>query len=224
MNACQHCVPVCIKRKGKKNKPREALQNRIVQKSELGLGHIITEEGVSEIKSYDAANRSYKNNGLSVSEVRAKKPRQMGRGLRKQDVKTFLREVVIVGEDLRKTFTTHGLHGDAIREAVCLVGTGLVQGKPLKKQLAGLMDHGDLRRRQQTAHRRSRPLTEKRFPGAVCRQILVKHRIGRIQMMVAKRLGEHDHPLMPLVTGMQKRNPVERIGKQVSHRERFGVP
>jgi hypothetical protein len=66
MNACQHYVPVCIKRKGKKNKPREALQTRIVQKSELGLGHIITEEGVSEIKSYDAANRSYKNNGLCV--------------------------------------------------------------------------------------------------------------------------------------------------------------
>ena len=43
-------------------------------------------------------------------------------------------------------------------------------------------------------------------------------------LKVAKRLGEHDHPLMPLVTGMQKRNPVERIGKQVSHRERFGVP
>lgn len=45
MNACPHCVPVCIKRKGKKNKPREALQDRIVQKSELGLGRIITEEG-----------------------------------------------------------------------------------------------------------------------------------------------------------------------------------
>lgn len=132
--------------------------------------------------------------------------------------------MVIVGQDLRKTFAAHGLHGDAIREAVCLVGTGLVQGTPLKKKLTGLRDYCDLRRRQQTAHRRSRPLTEIRFPGAVRRQILVKHRMGRIQMMVGKRLGERDHPLMRLVTGMQKRNPVERIGKQVSHRERFGVP
>jgi len=33
MNACQHCVPICIKRKGKKKKLREALQNRIGQKT-----------------------------------------------------------------------------------------------------------------------------------------------------------------------------------------------
>lgn len=45
MNACQHRVPVRIERKGKQDQPREILQNRVVQNSKLGLGHIITEEG-----------------------------------------------------------------------------------------------------------------------------------------------------------------------------------
>jgi hypothetical protein len=45
MNACQHGVPVCIERKGKKDKPKETLRNRVVQQSKRGLGHIITEEG-----------------------------------------------------------------------------------------------------------------------------------------------------------------------------------
>ena len=45
MNACQHRIPVSIERKGKQDQPRETLQNRVVQKSTQGLGHIITEEG-----------------------------------------------------------------------------------------------------------------------------------------------------------------------------------
>jgi hypothetical protein len=49
-------------------------------------------------------------------------------GSRKQDVKAFLREVVIVGQDFRQTFTAHYLHGDAIRKAVCLVRAVFVQG------------------------------------------------------------------------------------------------
>ena len=39
-------------------------------------------------------------------------------GSRKQDVKTFLREVVSVGQNVRQTFTAHHLHGHTIGEAV----------------------------------------------------------------------------------------------------------
>ena len=55
------------------------------------------------------------------------------RGLWKQDMKTFLCEVVIVGQDFRQPFAAQHLHGDAIGEAVFLVGARLVQGQPLKK-------------------------------------------------------------------------------------------
>jgi hypothetical protein len=44
----------------------------------------------------------------------------------KQDVETFLREVMIIGQNFRQAFTAHGLHGDAIGEAVFLVGTSFV--------------------------------------------------------------------------------------------------
>jgi hypothetical protein len=48
-------------------------------------------------------------------------------------MKTFLCEVVIVGQDFRQPFVAHHLHGDAVGEAVFLVGARLVQGQPLNK-------------------------------------------------------------------------------------------
>src|SRR6266849_10690412 len=39
----------------------------------------------------------------------------------KEDVQTFLREVVIVGQDVRQACTAHHLHGHTIGEAVGLV-------------------------------------------------------------------------------------------------------
>jgi hypothetical protein len=39
-----------------------------------------------------------------------------------------------------------------------------------------------------------------------------------------KRLSELEDSLVPLVTLVQQRNPVECIGKQASHAGRFGVP
>ena len=50
MNAYQHCVPVRIERKGKKDKRRETLQHRMVQQSTLGIGYIITETGGQKVK------------------------------------------------------------------------------------------------------------------------------------------------------------------------------
>ena len=63
-----------------------------------------------------------------------------------------------------------------------------------------------------------------RFPRAVRCQKFIEHGVRGVQMMLAKRGGEGDHPVMPLVTRMQQRDPVKRIGKQPSHAVRFGVP
>ena len=49
-------------------------------------------------------------------------------------MKTFLREVMIVRENFGEAFTAHHLHGDAIRQAVFLVGTGLVERQGVKKR------------------------------------------------------------------------------------------
>ena len=55
------------------------------------------------------------------------------KGLRKQDGKTFLREVMIVGQDFRETFAAHGLHGNAIREAIGFIRLGFIKRHSLKK-------------------------------------------------------------------------------------------
>ena len=33
----------------------------------------------------------------------------------KQDAESFLREMMVVGEDIRKPFAAHGVHADAVR-------------------------------------------------------------------------------------------------------------
>jgi len=45
----------------------------------------------------------------------------------KQDVKTFLCKMVIVGQDVREALAMHHLHGEAIREAIVLIETGFVE-------------------------------------------------------------------------------------------------
>lgn len=87
-----------------------------------------------------------------------------------------------------------------------------------------MRDDGHRWRGKQTARSRHRPLAKQRAPGAVGRQILVEDRIRGIQVMRGERRGERDHTLVPLVTGMQERNPIKRIGEQASRSGCFGVP
>lgn len=47
---------------------------------------------------------------------------------RKQDVKPFLGEMMVVGEYVREALTTHDMHREAICQAISLVGAGFVQG------------------------------------------------------------------------------------------------
>src|SRR5437867_1051985 len=69
-----------------------------------------------------------KTRGYRCQKSGAKNPKQTGRGLRKEDTETFLREMVIVGQDFCQPFAAHHLHGDAIGEAVFLVRAVFVQG------------------------------------------------------------------------------------------------
>jgi hypothetical protein len=47
--------------------------------------------------------------------------------LSEQDAKAFLREMVIVCQDVREALAAHDVHGDAIREAVVLIEMGFVE-------------------------------------------------------------------------------------------------
>src|SRR5438132_4512354 len=52
---------------------------------------------------------------------------------RKQDVKTFLRKVMVVCQHVREPFVAHGKHRNAIRHAIFLVQTCFVEAEPFKK-------------------------------------------------------------------------------------------
>src|SRR2546421_12072329 len=60
---------------------------------------------------------------------------------RKQDVKTFLCEVMVVGEHFRQTFTAHDVHGNAVRKAICLIGACPVQRQAIQKEGASNLDN-----------------------------------------------------------------------------------
>jgi hypothetical protein len=63
-----------------------------------------------------------------------------------------------------------------------------------------------------------------RASGAVGGEVRRQHGIGGVNVLFSKRLSQLNDTLVPLVSFMQQGNPVERIGKQVSHAGRFGVP
>src|SRR5262249_47279286 len=57
-----------------------------------------------------------------------------------QNVKPFLCEVVIVGEDIRKSMLAHGLHGNTVGQAVFLIGPGFIERQGIEKGGARLWD------------------------------------------------------------------------------------
>ena len=56
-------------------------------------------------------------------------------------MKAFLREMMIVRQDVHEALTAHHLHGDAIRKAVSLVRAVFVQGQSLEKLRTRHLDH-----------------------------------------------------------------------------------
>jgi hypothetical protein len=58
--------------------------------------------------------------------------------LLEENLKTFLGEMVVVGEYFCHTFASHHLHGDAIGQAVFFVRAGFVKGQGIEKRCARL--------------------------------------------------------------------------------------
>src|SRR5262245_41334278 len=63
----------------------------------------------------------------------------------KQDVKSFLREMMVVREHVCQPFTTHGLHRDAIRQTVFFIGARCVQRQAFEKRGMRLGNDSNMR-------------------------------------------------------------------------------
>jgi hypothetical protein len=62
-------------------------------------------------------------------------------GIPEQGAETFLLKMPVVGQYVNQTFAPHGLHRNAIRETVALVGTARVRIETAEERFTGLRDH-----------------------------------------------------------------------------------
>ena len=53
---------------------------------------------------------------------------------------------------------------------------------------------------------------------------VTQYRLCGIEVMGIQISGKCHHAVMPIVSTVEHRDPIERIGKQASHTERLGVP
>jgi hypothetical protein len=61
-----------------------------------------------------------------------------------KEPKTFLLEVVVIGEDVSDSFATHGLHGDAVGKAVAFVAPIQIKIQTRCKGYARLRYHAGI--------------------------------------------------------------------------------
>ncbi len=139
-----------------------------------------------------------------------------------QDVKPFLREVVIIGENVRQSFSAHGLHGAAIRQAIMLIGTCLVQCQGLKKPRPCLWNNSRALSIQNPLYKGGG--TCAKVSCAIEGQKFRQDFIGSIKRGIAKRFIEGQDTPVPLISVAKEGDPVKRIDEVASHAGRFGVP
>jgi hypothetical protein len=59
-------------------------------------------------------------------------------------MKAFLREVVVVAQDVRQPLARYCLYGDTVGQAVFFVGAGFVKSQGVQERHAGLREHSPL--------------------------------------------------------------------------------
>lgn len=159
--------------------------------------------------------------GITFTAAHGKAPAS---ALREQDVKAFLREMVVIGEHLREPLALHYLHGDTVGQAIMLIGTRFIERQRLEKALPRLGYDRDARVRQDGTDEADRTQAKRRIGGAIEGQEFCQHFVRGIQMICCQGRVERPDPRMPLIAGTEERNPVEGIDKETGHAGRFGVP
>ena len=145
--------------------------------------------------------------------------------LRKQDMKSFLGKVTIVGQHVGEPFAAHHLHGGTIGEAIMLIRTGEVEIKGLEKAGAGLGNDREAWDVEQGLDVASRTGTESWRRRTVIGEELRTDLVGRVQLVCGVQgiIEGRDTPVPP-VPDAEQGNPVERIDKKAPHAGCLGVP
>src|SRR5712691_1893206 len=141
-----------------------------------------------------------------------------------QDVKAFLGEVAVVGEDVGKALAAHGLHGNTVGQAIPLVQAGFIEGQASQERGTRLRQNNDIVIRKNAPGKQRSPSPRARYPLTVESKKLRQDFIGGIEAIGIQGVIESLDPSMPLITTIGQGNPIERIDKKSIHVERLGRP
>jgi hypothetical protein len=119
-------------------------------------------------------------------------------GLRKQDVKAFLHEMMVIGEHVREALAAHGLHGDAIRQAILLIQAGSVKREGIEKRGMALWNHGHVWIVEDIAYGLYRVFPYVRSGSAIEGKVLSQDFVNGIEMVITERPAERQDARMPL--------------------------
>ena len=85
-------------------------------------------------------------------------------------MKSFLGKVPVVGQHVSEPFAPHHLHGDAVRQAICFIRPGFIEGKAIQEACPGLWDDRGVRMLQSRPHKTGRPGPQARIGSAITLQ------------------------------------------------------
>ena len=139
-------------------------------------------------------------------------------------MKPFLPKMMIVREHVGQPFMAHGLHRDAIRQTVFLVGAGCVQRQAVEKRGMRLGNDGNMRIGEHPARKQDSAAACLRRPTPAKIQQFAQHLLRGIEMTGRERAIKRLNALVPLIAAIGEGNPIERIYKKTVHGERLGQP
>ena len=140
-----------------------------------------------------------------------------------EDPKTFLFEMVVVGQDIRNPVATHRRHGDAVHKTIALVIALLIQTQACQKGFPRLRMNRHPRIVQDYTDRASSRLPQMRAALSQAVQKFGQHLVRRDQANFSKRLTSTDHLRAVLIVWVKRRAPVECVREDQLHFF-FGAP
>jgi hypothetical protein len=142
----------------------------------------------------------------------------------KEEPETFLRKMAVVREDLDEVVLPHDVHGNAVGEAVLLIGALFVECEARKEGFMGLGLHGNAGVGEDASHKVDRSLPEAWPCRTADGEKFGEHFIRRPEAVFSKGAADVKRLLVPAVSWTEKCNPVEGIGKELPHVGLLGVP
>jgi hypothetical protein len=139
---------------------------------------------------------------------------------------TFLRDMIVVSQDLGDSFLTHCFHRNAVGQTILLVWTRPIESQTVDKGLVGLGANDDIGIPQDPLNVARGSPSSRPTVAAEMGQKLDEDFLRRDNLHFSQAATHLKCSQMPLVPGMHEGNPIDSISKNSPHGflGRLGVP